>query len=185
MGRGLIIALVASVALNVFAVGFFSGRVLNDKGPFTGPPPQEHEAGPPIPFRMMHIADALPPERRDEFRKAFRAKLPAMRDHFREMKELGNELSGLLAAENWDRASIEAKHAELNDLRDRQADAFMEAFLDAYETLTPEERAMLKAAADERRSKRRKFRSHRRSMMYGDHGPMHDGDDAPQPPEQE
>ncbi|MEM9617558.1 MAG: periplasmic heavy metal sensor [Pseudomonadota bacterium] len=155
MGRGLMIALVASLGLNIFAVGFLSGRVLND--PPAGPP--QRGPGGEQSFRLMHYADALPPERRAEFREAFRAQLPAMRDDFREMRRLRMELSALLGAEEFDRAAVAAKFDAIQDVRDQQQAAFGEAFLDAFETLTPEERQMLREAAESRRGKGR--RGHR------------------------
>lgn len=151
MGRGVMIALIASLGLNIFAVGFLSGRVLNDEhgGPPMPPPGRGGEQS----FRLMHYADALPGERRREFRSAFRTQLPIMRDGFEEMRRLRRELTMILGAEEFDRAAAAAKFEEIEQLRNRQQAAFGKAFLDAFETLTPEERATLREAV---RKKRRK-----------------------------
>jgi len=157
MGRGLIIGLAASLALNVFAVGFISGRVISNDGP---PPLRSGpEAGQS--FRLMHFADALPMERREGFHHAFREKLPVMRGDFQEMKKLRQEVAALLGAEAWDRAAIETKFDALQTLQRRQQEAFSAAFLDAFETLTPEERQMLRAAADKRRGRHMNHRMRR------------------------
>ena len=164
MGRGLMIVLVASLGLNIFAVGFLSGRVLNDEraGP-PGPPPGR---GAEQSFRLMHYTDALPHERREEFRKAFRTQLPAIRDDFQEMRRLRVELSALLGADEFDRTAVEAKFDALHAIQERQQAAFGNAFLDAFETLTPEEREMLKDAAHDRRGKtRRGHRGEHRKRM--------------------
>lgn len=154
MGRGLIIALVASLALNIFGIGFISGRMLNEpEVKAEGFPKPGGPGGREPSFRMMHYADALPPERREEFREAFREKLPAMRDGFREMRTLRMEMSELLGAEEFDRDAVEAKFQELHELQQAQHTAFSAAFLDAFETLTPEERQMLKETSENRRKR--------------------------------
>ena len=114
---------------------------------------------------MMHYADALPPERREEFREAFREKLPEMRDGFREMRTLRMEMAELLGAEEFDRDAVEMKFQELHELQQAQHAAFSAAFLDAFETLTPEERRMLREAAQQKRRDRRGRRGKRREHM--------------------
>ncbi len=166
MGRGVMIALFVSLGLNIFAVGYLSGRVLNDEG--AGPPPPKQGRQEMPSFRLIHYADALPSERRREFREAFQTQLPAMRDGFQEMRQLRGELTTLLGAEEFDRAAVAAKFEEIEQLRDQQQAAFGKAFLDAFEILTPEERIMLRDAVNERRSKR----SHRRG--HGRRGDHHD-----------
>lgn len=159
MGRGLIIALVASLALNIFGIGFISGRILNEPSAKVEGPSKPGGPGGRMPsFRMMHYADALPPERREEFREAFREKLPAMRDGFQDMRRLRMEMAELLGAEEFDREAVEAKFQELHALQQAQHDAFSAAFLDAFETLTPEERQMLREASEERRNRHRRRR---------------------------
>lgn len=179
MGRGVMIALIASLGLNIFAVGFLSGRILNDE--HAGPPSPPPMRGAEQSFRLMHYADALPDERRQEFREAFRTQLPAMRDGFQEMRRLRRELTMLLGAEEFDRAAAAAKFEEIEQLRNNQQAAFGEAFLDAFETLTPEERAALREAVQDRRRKGRHGR-HRgprgdRFDRKGD-GPKRDHDDG-------
>ncbi len=160
MGRGLTIALVASLALNIFGIGFISGRVLNEPAPeIEGPPKPGGPGGRPS-FRMMHYADALPAERREEFREAFRERLPAMRDGFQDMRRLRMEMAALLGAEDFDREAVEAKFQELHALQQAQQDAFSAAFLDAFETLTPEERQMLREASENRRKRHPRRRRH-------------------------
>ena len=180
----LITILVASLALNVFAVGFFSGRLINHDGP-----PMKHEmtgrgSSMNPSFRLMHFSDSLPSERRDEFRKAFREKLPAMRGDFQEMKQLRQEVSRLLGEETWDRSAIQAQFDQLQSLQQRQQQAFSTAFLDAFETLTPEERQMLREAAEKRNTGRHKRRGGKWRKHGGDRR-GHQSDMPPPPPEEE
>ncbi|MBL4620110.1 MAG: periplasmic heavy metal sensor, partial [Marinicaulis sp.] len=76
-------------------------------------------------------------------------------------KKLRQEVAALLGAEAWDRAAIETKFDALQTLQRRQQEAFSAAFLDAFETLTPEERQMLRAAADKRRGRHMNHRMRR------------------------
>ncbi|MHA7873572.1 MAG: periplasmic heavy metal sensor, partial [Hyphococcus sp.] len=147
-----------SLGLNIFAVGFLSGRVLGEKPPPL-PPPAIADAGAREPsMRLLHYADALPPERRAVFREAFRERLPEMRGDFRDMRRLRRQMAAQLGAESFDRAALETTMDEIHALRSRQQHAFSEAFLDAFEELTPEERAMLREAAEARRGEKRHHR---------------------------
>lgn len=154
MGRGLIIILIASLALNVFAFGFFSGRVISKDGP---PARQvlEQRARMDNPFALMHYASELPPGIRDDFRGKIRGKLPVLRERHQKTQKLRGELALLIAAEDWDRAAVTEKFEEIKTEQDRQREVFNAAFIDAVETLPAAERKKLIETASKRRMGRR------------------------------
>ena len=169
MSRTLIIALVGSLALNVFAGGFILGRVLAP--PPAAPSFAEVETGtgfgrrgPPRggledPFRMMRFADVLPPESRTAFREAFRERLPDLRRGHGETRRLRAEFGLLVQAEEWDADAVAAKLDELDAAQKRQRDAFKAAYLEALGELSAQERQLLMEAASKRRlERRRRFR---------------------------
>lgn len=161
MGRGLIILLVISLGLNIFAIGHLSGRLIAG-----GKPPHSVETPGPRggfdnPFRLMRQADALPPELRDDFRAAVREQLPSLRAEHRNMRNLRRELGVLMSAEEWDGAAVSAKLEEIRAAQGRQQTAFNTAFMRAFESLPAEERQRLIEEASQRRKDRRKDRRER------------------------
>ena len=158
MGRGLIVLLFASLALNIFAVGFFSGRVIIDdrKPTMAGP-----DRGSPVdsPFVLMKFARELPPETREEFRSIIRGKLPSLRQRHRNTQGLQQELVALISADEFDRDAVAAKFSEIKSVHVTQRDAFNAAFIDALAVLSAEERRLLvETAKTERHKRRRNFR---------------------------
>ena len=157
MGRGLIIALIASLALNVFAAGFITARLIGPDGP---PPPVE--VGPRAfdnPFRLMGSAESLPPESRRAFRAAFETQLPTLRAGNKEMRRLRQELHSSLSSEEWEREKIAEQMAAIRDVQARQREAFDAAFMAAFDTLSTEDRrAIIEAAHERRMDRRKKFR---------------------------
>jgi len=160
MGRGITIALLLSLALNVFAVGFLSGRVITSGPRAPEPAPIHHGADHPMGI-MRHAKD-LPPESRETFRKAIRADIPKLRAHQREMRKLQRAYYATLRAEEWDRAAVETAQNNLQEARDQGRALIDNAFLDALESLEPEKRILLleRAAAD--RGQRVERRRHMR-----------------------
>lgn len=156
MNRSLIIILIASLALNIFAGGFFIGRLIAPQPalPVVAEGPGEMR-GPDNPYRMMRYAGALPSQSREAFRAAFRLQLPELREHHAETRRLRLELSGLMQAEELDREQIAAKLAEIAAAQKLQRDAFNTAYVDAFGRLSLEERQLLLLEAAARREKRR------------------------------
>ncbi|WP_425407724.1 periplasmic heavy metal sensor [Hyphococcus sp.] len=164
MGRGLIILLVASLGLNIFAFGHFSGRILAGDKP---PPSRSHiehgsRGGFDNPFRLMRYADELSPELREAFRAEIKKELPALREQHDRMRELRRQLSALISADTWDGAAVAAKLEEIRTAQDRQRDAFNRAYVGAFETLPADQRKLLVERAKERRDERRRKRKMRR-----------------------
>lgn len=156
MSRSLIIVLVASLALNVFAGGFIVGRVLAPQ-----PEPPVFAEGPAMrgadnPFRVMRYAEALPRETRMSFREAFRTQLPELRERHREVRRLRVELALLMQADEWDRDAVLAKLEEIDAAQEGQRDAFNAAYVKAFGSLTLEDRRLLIEQAASRRAERRK-----------------------------
>lgn len=163
MGRGLIILLVASLGLNIFAIGHLSGRLIAG-----GKPPQaDHmergkHRGFHDPFHVMRYAKELSPELRETFRAEIKEQLPALRKHHEHMKGLRRELGVLMSADEWDGDAVAAKLNEIRETQQRQSEAFNQAFINAFETLPADERKLLIDTANKRRAERRKERRERR-----------------------
>lgn len=156
MSRGLLIAFVLSLVLNVFAVGFISGRMIAEDEPNDIQPIEVR--GFDNPFRLIRYAEALPPESRKAFRDGFREALPELRTHNDEIRVLRDEFMALMEAEDWDRDAAAAKMTEIEASHMRQRAVFMAAFLDAFEVLPPEDRKALAEIAGEPRERRKRFR---------------------------
>ncbi len=149
MGRGVIIGLTLSIALNVFAVGFISGRIISDD---KTPPPISMGRG-DSPFGLMRHASVLPPESREAFRDIVRAELPSMRDRRRQTHVMRRELAELIAAPEFDREAVKAKMTELDALQSGQRSAFNDAFVNALATLSAEDRRLLVEQAGKHRNR--------------------------------
>ena len=156
MNRGLLIAFVLSLVLNVFAVGFISGRMIAEDEPNDIQPIEVR--GFDNPFRLIRYAEALPPESRQTFRDGFRKALPELRAQNNEVRALRDELMVLMEAEDWDREAAAAKMTAIEASHMRQRAVFMDAFLDAFEALPPEDRKALAEIANEPRERRKRFR---------------------------
>ncbi len=175
MGRGLIILLVASLGLNIFAAGHFAGKMIS--GPPRGKPPMERSGGRggfDDPFHVMRYADELSPELRAAFRGEIEQQLPVLRGEHKRMRGLKRELGALMSAEVWDGEAVTAKLNEIHAAQERQRAAFNEAFVNAFETLPAAERKMLIDTANQRRAERRRLYKKRKK-----------GDDHRPPPPQD
>lgn len=155
MSRSLIIALVVSLVLNGFAAGFIGARLVTPQ-PELSVTSERPPARGGDPLRMMRHVEVLSPESRDAFREAFRAQLPELRGGHREVRQLRGQLGVLMQAEEWDRAAVAAKFAEIDAAQLKQRDAINAAYMNAFEMLTPEERRLLIETAAAQREKRRK-----------------------------
>ncbi|NOX82307.1 MAG: periplasmic heavy metal sensor [Alphaproteobacteria bacterium] len=161
MGKGITIALIASLALNVFAIGFISGRIIK---PNHQPSAQTLEAPHhrmDNPRGFMQRAKDLPPESRNAFRHAIRSNIPKLRAQKKEIYKLQRTYYDALRADKWDRATVETALGDLQEARDRGRAMIDEAFLDAVESLDADARAQLLHRAEEDAPHHRK-RKHRK-----------------------
>lgn len=160
MGKGLIIALAASLGLNFFAAGFVLHDVLNprDQTALTAPDRDQALRGVAHGRGLMGAAESLPPQSRRAFRAAFRQALPDMRVRHRDLRARQGELVALFQAERWDDDAIAAKMAEIRDIRAGQQQAFDTALSAAMGALAQEDRDRLLEAARQRRVERQQRR---------------------------
>ncbi len=107
--RWMIVALVASVGLNLFLGGLMAGRLLKSGG--------EREARMPPP--VARLFDQLPETARESMQGAMRQRQGEMRQRMQSMRAARESVGEKLAAEPYDRAAVEVALAEL---RQRQVD---------------------------------------------------------------
>ena len=91
MGRGLIIALVISLAANIFAGGFIAGRLIGDNGGERGAVVSRPDPGPLARgsvFRLVRMADILPETAQKALRQEIADTLPKVRSKFSEVRSL-------------------------------------------------------------------------------------------------
>lgn len=141
MGRGIGFALAVSLALNVFAAGFFAGRVIG--GDREDPAEIANIRGEPDPFALMRHAHNLPNDAREPFRTAFQEQLPELRSRNRQMRQHRRQLAELIAADEIDRAAVRTMMQKMHELQSAQHAAFSKAFVEAIASLPPEERRAL------------------------------------------
>lgn len=170
MNRGLTVALLLSLAVNIFLGGYVAGRFVGGPsgGGFTHPP---RDAG----MMMSPHLDALSPEGREAFRKVFEARHDALRERHRLLNERRAAFAAALAADPWDRAKAETALADLKAATDEQESAFATLVIDAFENLSAADRRAL-AEAVVRGGHWRRHRMHHR---------RHDGLPPPPPGDEE
>ena len=156
MGRPLIIALVVSVILNIFAVGFISGRALTPKSHPPRPPGLEMSMGDPR--RYFRHTEVLAPDQRDAFRAALRSEMMVVRENRRVVHDKRRAYAQALRAEPWDRAAIEQAQGELSQAQAVLFQSISAAMLNAFDVLEPEARAQLIEHARAQQEMRREFR---------------------------
>lgn len=105
----MIVALVASVGLNLFLGGLMAARMLKSSG--------EREARMPAP--VARLFDQLPETARESMQGAMRQRQGEMRQRVQSMRAARQSVAEKLGAEPYDRAAVEAALAEL---RQRQID---------------------------------------------------------------
>lgn len=156
MGRGITIVLAISLGLNFFLAGFLAKSWLSPEHRPPPPPMADGFKGFDHPGGLWRMAESLAPDQRDAMRKAFKEQLPDMRDHFKQMRTLRNDMRRLVESEEWDGAAVAAKMAEIRALRTQQQEAFDAAFLAAVGELPGDDRKRLIELSEERRGERRR-----------------------------
>ncbi|MEO0878663.1 MAG: periplasmic heavy metal sensor [Pseudomonadota bacterium] len=182
MGRGVIILLAVSLAANVFAGGFFVGRIVAEKPAVVDAKPpkspeRDHERrsmrrllrGENDGFGNLAVAA---PETRAVFRDVFIEAREEARLMQREVRAARSALREALAKEPWDRAAVGAAATDVAAAQQRQRDFYAEKLIDAFQSLTPEQRATLLQAQQEdferRRRQRRQERQQERKRERGE-----------------
>jgi uncharacterized membrane protein len=141
------VLIVGSVLLNVFLLGGIAGgawrwfAARDAREALAQAPPAQHAA-------LRFATDTLSPERRQQFIDALKAARREGRDDARAAREDRREVLDLLAAQQLDRAALDAALA-----RTREADSALRAKVesgvaDYAATLTPEERVKFVAGLE-------------------------------------
>jgi uncharacterized membrane protein len=132
--RWLIIALAASLAINVGFIGFLAGKASSAglRPPIVDPM-----------FNMGAVVRRLPAERREQLSQPIRRYFRSMRGNVGNMREHQEQLNAVLRAGEFDRFALrEALDAFSNSLCTSMAGSH-EPFVELTALLTPEERALL------------------------------------------
>lgn len=131
--RGLIVALIASLCINLALVGFLLGRASSFEfrraiNPMSG---------------VARIFQELPEVRREELRSHFRAHRQAMRPDLRGIRRAQTDLGEALLADPFERAELESALDSFRDHLHASQISSNSAFVALVESLTSEERALL------------------------------------------
>lgn len=174
MGRGVTIALLVSLAFNILAVGFIGGRFIGHHGAF---PPSHERTHFARPGAFWGGGKGLPPENRDAFVAVFRQhreELHAVNDEVRKARQAFTDAVG---APDWDRAAVENALSVVKAAEAKREALMSSLFIDAMETLPPEQRRMLTE-----RGERYRHGRHKRFRRHGMDRPWDDSDTPPPPP---
>jgi uncharacterized membrane protein len=140
--RWVLLALLASLALNLFVAGMISGRYFAPEPP--GPP---LAAGHPLAFGdgpmrglVKRMAANLPREHRPAFHAAFAEHREALGAAGKRMREAHHDVRRAIAAEPFDPAALDAALANLRAREDEFRHEMHAAVADAVGRLPPEAR---------------------------------------------
>jgi uncharacterized membrane protein len=139
--KTLLIALVASLAVNLFLVGAVAGGLVVGQRLRGERPPMER--GGPAPQPLWRAADGLPQPQAQAYRQALRGAGPELRMAMRSARSERAEVWKSLAAEPFDPAAAKQRLAQV---REREADArgrIEERIVDYAAGLSPQDRAAL------------------------------------------
>lgn len=144
--RWVVIALLVSLALNLFLIGVMGGRHLY--GWMHDPErPMQAWLGAdddrPLRRLFMQLTSDLDRDDRAAFREAIEAQREALTETGMALLEQRRIVLDLLRAEPFDRAALDAAMAELARLHDEFRQNLMAAIADAAAALPPEARAKL------------------------------------------
>jgi uncharacterized membrane protein len=142
--RWLLVALFASLALNLLIVGSLAGAVWRHRGPPTW-------AGVVIP-NLLGYASTFSPERRKEIWELTRDERSRLRPFRREVRAAREETIKALAAEPFDRQQFAAAQSKQAEAENRTRAAVQDLYLKIAEGLTPEERRAFAHWRDHRRA---------------------------------
>lgn len=138
-------ALVASLGLNLVAVGIIGGAILK------GPPPPDPGPGP----ALWPFARALPDPYRHDLGQSLRATRQEWIGPREAMESLSRRMAAALRAEPFDPAAVHALLAEQIDVANRLGQQGIDLLMAQIDRMSPEDRAAYAAALIERRGHHR------------------------------
>jgi len=132
--KWLIIALAASLAINVGFIGFLAGKASSAgvRPPIVDPM-----------FNMGGVVRRLPPERRDQLSKPIRQYFRGMRGNLGNIREDQARLNELLLASELDQSALRHAMDRFSDSLCTSMAGSHGSFVELAALLTPEERALL------------------------------------------
>jgi uncharacterized membrane protein len=142
--RWLLVALFASLAVNLVIVGSVAGAVWRHRGPPAW-------AGVVIP-NLLGYASTFAPERRKQIWELTRDERSRMRPFRREVRAAREETIKALATEPFDRQQFLAAQSKLAEAENRARAAVQDLYVKIAESLTPEERQAFAHWRDHRRT---------------------------------
>ncbi len=157
MGRGVTIALAASLAANVFFGGFVAGRLTTGdtiERDFGGPGAPRRAGGGP-PSRALGQALSLSDNARAAVREAIRPDMGEIRRDRRRSLELRRAVRDALSAEPFDREEARAALQEMMEFHSSREERRTDLLLTVFESLPPDERKEIVAAFSDRQTRRR------------------------------
>jgi uncharacterized membrane protein len=134
--RWLVIALLVSLALNAFFIGAAATDIFRTS--------KKTGYGGPIRYELRWLAGRLPAESMSRVEAAVAEGRPATEAHIERLRELRRGLGALAAAEEPDRAAIDAKLAEIRTELDLMLADAQKTTMDALLALPPEARVRLR-----------------------------------------
>lgn len=134
------IALLSSLAFNIFLGGFVLGKFLGHPHPppFGGRPP--HGGMPPPEFAMMR---ELSTESRDKIRPFMQAHKEAMQPEFRKMQQAQQAVFEQLTAETFNAEALAAAFTQLHQERGKIQEIMSQFLISAAGQLNKDERLIL------------------------------------------
>lgn len=145
--RWIVIALTASLAINVFLAGMFIGRRMVVPPPPLGPAAQQPAAWRPgdrtLPPMIDRIAEGLSPQYRSIFKSAMDKHRPDIVATGAALRDARGKVREMLSAENFDRDGTAAAMAQLQERESKFRQSLQSALLDAAADLPPEGRRQM------------------------------------------
>lgn len=145
-GRGMKIALILSLTLNLLILGVMAGAMLAHGGP--DDPRRVREVG------FGPYTDALAPEDRKALRDAFVKAVPDFRANREEARADVQRLAEAIRAEPYNRAAVEAVMASQTDRIESRLTIGRNLLLDRLDAMGPEARMALAERLEKMRMKR-------------------------------
>lgn len=141
--RWLLVALFASLAVNLLIIGLVAGTAWRFR--HAGPPPFW---GPP---NLIGYAMSLDGDRKSSMRAATSSMRHALKPLRRELNVARNEVTAAVVAEPFDQARFDAAQARLVELENQARQQTLALYMQIAKSLTPDERRAYKKWRDHRR----------------------------------